>query len=92
MTDRAQQLSTMVEKEVRMRLGDQMMQIIVLQQMLELSGVQPPGDPNQQPKPAPQPPPERPGPSPDFPTPQHTPVPDPVPGEQPRQSANGRVR
>jgi hypothetical protein len=93
MADRAQQLSQMVEKEVRYMLGDLQMQVIVLRQVLEMSGVQPPGDPQQQPAPQQQPPnPTRPGPSPDFPTPQHTPVPDPVPGEVPRQAANGRAR
>lgn len=92
----SQQLSQMVEKEVRTMIGDLQMQIIVLRSMLNLQQGGDPGQPGQQPNPNPQPAPQpgRPGPSPDFPTPQHTPVPEPVPGEQPRQglSPNGRIR
>jgi hypothetical protein len=53
----AQLLNQAVEREVRMLLGDQQMQIIVLRSVLELQGQTPKPQPGeQQPRPTPPPP------------------------------------
>jgi hypothetical protein len=92
-----QQLSQQVEKEVRFMLGDQLMQIIVLRQMLEMGQQQmgepanpQPGNPPQQPNPTPPPhQPGHPGPSPDIPppNPNRSPQPDPARDKPIRQEA-----
>ena len=89
-------LSQAVEREVRTLLGEQMMQIIVLRQMLEMA--QQPQQPTPTPRPVPTDDPRRnPRPVQNPPTPEPAPVPQP-PGEPdggpqpPKQTINGDGR
>ena len=80
---KADQLSQMIEREVRQTIGDLHMQIVVLRCLAEVQ--QPREQPREQPNPPPEPPepahpPGRPGPSPDLPPvpPTRSPQPDPA--------------